>query len=175
MDNLSRQFGLVIAYLLPGFVALIGVAPLVPTVAAWLRPDQAGSFGAPVYATLAATAAGMIVSCFRWLILDRVHAWTGVTAPAFSARALGEQPAAFSFLVESHYRYYQCYANSLVAIAWAYGIHRALHTSPLLGLGSDLGVLILCAVLLAGSRDALSKYRNRSSQLSDMLHSKLKR
>lgn len=165
MDNLNRQFGLVIAYLLPGFVALIGVAPLVPTVAAWLRPDLTASVGAPVYALLAATAAGMIVSCFRWLLVDRLHTLTGVVAPIFDARALNEHPAAFNYLVESHYRYFQFYANTLVAVVFAYAIHRWLRTSSLLSLGTDVAIFILCAVLFAGSRDALTKYRNRSSQL----------
>src|SRR6185312_6193985 len=108
---LTKQFGLLIAYLLPGFVALAGIAPLVPTVAGWLKADQTASFGAPLYALLAATAAGMVVSCFRWLIVDQIHVLTGVTPPAFNARALAERPAAFNYLVEQHYRFYQFYAN----------------------------------------------------------------
>jgi hypothetical protein len=175
MDILSRQFGLVIAYLLPGFIALIGIAPLVSTVTGWLHADQTASFGAPVYVLLAATAVGMIVSCFRWLVVDRVHALTGVVAPTFNARALEENPTAFHYLVESHYRYYQFYANSLVAVLWAYAVHRWLHTSSLLGFGTDVGVLILSVVLFTGSRDALTKYRNRSRQLSDTLNSNTSR
>jgi hypothetical protein len=41
--------------------------------------------------------------------------------------------------------------------------------SPLLRYGTDIGVLILCGVLFAGSRDALSKYRTRSGQLIGQL------
>jgi len=88
-----------------------------------------------------------------------------VPAPAFNAQALEEHPSAFGYLVESHYRYYQFYANTLVAVVWTYSIHRWLRTDAILGFGTDLAVLILCAVLFAGSRDALTKYRNRSSQL----------
>jgi hypothetical protein len=40
-----------------------------------------------------------------------------------------------------------------------------MRTSPLLGLGTDLGVLILCAVLFAGSRDCLAKYYTRTGRL----------
>jgi hypothetical protein len=169
MDTLSRQFGLVIAYLLPGFVALAGIAPLSAIVAKWLYADQTVSFGAPVYALLAATAAGMVVSCFRWFVVDRIHILTGVAAPVFNARALEDRPAAFNLLVESHYRYYQFYANTLVAVVWTYAIYRLLVKSSHLALGTDIGVLILCAVLFAGSRDALSKYRNRSGQLVGQL------
>jgi hypothetical protein len=165
MDILNRQFGLIIAYLLPGFVALAGIAPLVPTVAGWLHVDQSVSLGAPVYAILAATAAGMVVSCFRWLLLDPIYALTGVPSPIFNAQALEERPTAFSYLVESHYRYFQFYANTLVSVVWTYSIHRWLGTDPLLNFGTDVGVLVLCAVLFMGSRDALTKYRNRSRQL----------
>jgi hypothetical protein len=34
--------------------------------------------GPPVYALLTAITVGMIVSCFRWLIVDQVLKWTGV-------------------------------------------------------------------------------------------------
>lgn len=166
MEIFTRQFGLLIAFLLPGFVALAGVAPLVPAVAGWLHADQTASFGAPVYALLAATAAGMVVSCFRWLLVDQILVLAGVPEPDFNARALEERPAAVQFLVQNHYVFYQFYANSVVAVAWSYSIHRWLMRSSRLGYGTDLAVLVLCAVLFAGSRDAISKYRNRSRQLA---------
>ena len=165
MDILNRQFGLIIAYLLPGFIALAGIAPLIPTVAGWLRAGQTANFGAPIYALLAATAAGMIVSCFRWLIVDRIHLLAGVPGPVFNAQALEERPAAFNYLVENHYRYYQFYANTLVALIWTYAIYRIICPSPLLGLGTDVGMLLIAAALFAGSGDSLSKYRVRSKQL----------
>ena len=166
MDIFNRQFGLIIAYLLPGFVALASAAPLVPAVAGWMRADQTAGFGAPLYALLAATAAGMVVSCFRWLVIDQIHALTRIASPSFSARALGTQPNAFNYLVESHYRYYQFYSNMLVAVIWTYSVHRWLTRSPLLNLTTDFGIAVLCGVLFAGSRDALSKYRSRTRQLA---------
>jgi hypothetical protein len=166
MDTLNRPFGLVIAYILPGFIALAGVAPLSTLVAGWLSAgQQATSVSAPLYTLLAATATGMVVSCFRWLLVDQAHALTGLGGPAFNARALEERPVALTFLVEHHYRHYQFYANTLVATVWTYAVHRWRGTSPLLGVGTDLLVLILCAVLFAGSRDTLAKYRARSRQL----------
>ena len=165
MEILTRQFGLLIAYLLPGFVALAGVAALVPAVAAWLRADQTTSLGAPLYALLAATAAGMVVSCFRWLLVDRAILFFGVAAPSFNAKALEEKPTAFNYLVENHYRFYQFYANTLVAVIWTYWIVRSFKLASMPRPGTDLGVAILCAVLFAGARDALSKYRARSVQL----------
>jgi hypothetical protein len=99
------------------------------------------------------------------LIVDRIHLLAGVPGPVFNAQALEEQPAAFNYLVESHYRYYQFYANTLVALISTYSIYRVLRPSPILGVGTDIGILLVAAALFAGSRDALSKYRVRSKQL----------
>lgn len=166
MDNLNRQFGLVIAYLLPGFIALMGVSRVMPVVAGWLRADQSASLGAPLYALLAATAAGMIVSCFRWLLVDQLHALMGITAPHFNAQALQEHPTAFNYLVESHYRYYQFYANTLIAVTWTFAVQwtERSPSSPV-SIGMLLGSFILCVTLFAGSRDALTKYRDRTRRL----------
>ena len=165
MDILNRQFGLVIAYLLPGFIALAGIAPLVPEVTTWLRTNQASSIGAPLYALLAATAAGMVVNCFRWFIIDRLLVLTGVPLPAFNPRALEEHPEAINFLLENHYRFYQAYAGTLLAVIWTYSVYRWLRLSPLLGVGTDAVLLVFCVVLFAGSRDAIIKYRDRSRHL----------
>ncbi len=170
MDTLSRQFGLVVAYLLPGFVSLAGFSLLVPAVARWLSPavsyGEAGlGIGPPVYTLLAALALGMVVSCFRWIVIDHVHSWTGVIPPLWAVERLEERLGAFTYLVEAHYRYYQFYANTLIAVVWTYALNRWMGTSSLLGPGTDLGVVILCAALFAGSRDALAKYYARTSRL----------
>ena len=167
MEAFSRQFGLMIAYLLPGFIGLVGLAPLIPTVAEWLHAAARGDagLGPPVYALLAAMATGMVVSSVRWLLIDHIHGWMGIKAPPLDFAAMDGRLHAFNYIVEGNYRYYQFNSNGLVAVAWAYSVHRILQTSRLLGPGTDLGVLILCAVLFAASRDALAKYYRRSSGL----------
>jgi len=44
-------------------------------------------------------------------------------------------------------------------------VNRAFGTLPFLGLGTDLGILILSLVLFAASRDALAKYYARTGRL----------
>src|SRR5262245_46345723 len=131
MDASSKQFGVMIAYLLPGFIVLAGLAPLSPTIEAWLQPlDHAeASLGAPLYAVLAATTLGMIASCFRWLLIDHVHHWTGVKPPVWDDSRLEERIGAFNYLVDNHYRYYQFYANILISVAIAYSVNRVMGTS----------------------------------------------
>jgi len=163
----SRQFGLIVAFLIPGFIGLAGVAPLIPIVGEWLRPVNLGSFGIgpTIYALIAAIAVGMILSCVRWLVVDHLHQWSGIATPTWDFRQLENRLEALDYLSDNHYRYYQFYANTLVAVLWAYPVNRLLHTSPLLGFGTDFGVALLCIVLFLGSRDALSKYRIRADQL----------
>ena len=163
----NNQFGLIVAYLLPGFIGLAGIAPLLPSIGAWLQPTaiSEASLAPPVYVLLAAMTVGMIASCFRWLLIDHIHQWTGVVRPEWDDRRLEERLAAFNYLVESHYRYYQFVSNALVAVIFAYVVNRCVEKSSLLGVGTDLGVLIVCATLFAASRDALSKYYTRTGRL----------
>ncbi len=108
-----------VAYLLPGFIGLTGIAPFAPIVVAWLRPTeqtQAG-LGPPVYAVLAAVTIGMIVSCFRWLLIDQIHHRTGIVPPAWDDSRLGDRLPAFDYLVGVHYQFYLFSSNTVVALA----------------------------------------------------------
>lgn len=168
METINKNFGLVVAYLLPGFIGLGGVALLVPAVASWIAPvpDGAGlGLGPPVYAVLSAIAAGMVFSCVRWLVLDQLLHWCGLTPPAWNFERLKQQLDVFNYLVEYHYRYYQFYGNTIVALLWTYLLNRTLADAPYLGVGTDVGVIVISVVLLAGARDSLSKYYNRTMHL----------
>ena len=167
MNDTNKQFGLMVAYLLPGFIGLAGLAPFAPAVAAWLRPLDAAQAGVgpPVYAVLAATTIGMIVSCFRWLTIDQIHHLTGLTPPVWDDRRLKDRLAAFDYLVFSHYVFYQFASNTLVAVVAAYALNRWCSTVRLLGPATDIGMLMLTAALFAASRDALRKYFDRTTRL----------
>jgi len=73
---------------------------------------------------------------------------------------------AYETLIEIHYRYYQWYSNMLIALLFLL-ISRVLTE----GLGAILdgysvGILILCGVFFAGSRDTiLKKYYDRGAKL----------
>jgi len=163
----SNQFGLVVAYLLPGFIGLAGIAPFAPLVAGWLTPIgyAEASLGPPIYAVLAAGTIGMVVGALRWFVIDHIHNWTGLKPPIWDDSRLEARLSAFNYLVENHYRYYQFYANTMVAVIFAYLINQVMGTSSLFGLGTDICVVVLCCALFAGSRDALTKYYSRTSRL----------
>lgn len=169
VSTLSNQnFGLLIAYVVPGFVALWGVSYLSPTVESWINGCQQGSptVGGLMYVTLASLAAGMTVSTVRWAVIDQLHHATGIVPPAWKFAHLEDKLQGYLTLIENHYRYYQCHSNLLVAVAFCYGARVFCKGTPLPHpLGASLGFLVLEAILLAGSRNALAKYYSRTQQL----------
>jgi hypothetical protein len=163
----NNQFGLIVAYLLPGFIGLAGIAHFVPLISVWLRPTTyaEASLGPPIYVLIAATTIGMVMNALRWIVVDHVHWWTGMVPPVWDDTKLETRLDAFDYLVENHYRYYQFVANTLVAVLWTYLINRLFGTSSLLSIRTDIGVAILCAALFATSRETLLKYYSRTSRL----------
>lgn len=168
MKNVSADnFGLLIAYLLPGLTVLWGLGYVSPTMRSWLgttstSPPTIGGF---LYVTLASVAAGLIVSTVRWAVLDTIHHWTGIRRPNWDFARLQENVTAFDVLIEIHYRYYQHYGNMLVSLAFAYAARRSalgLWSAPLGWL--DLGLLLLALVFFFGSRDTLRKYYQRTAR-----------
>ena len=165
MKNLSsRNFGLVISYLLPGLVALWGASYFSPTLQSWLgsRPPDTPTIAGFFYVTLAALGAGMTVSTIRWMVLDTIHHWTGVRRPDFDYARLECNIHAFDLLVRHHYDYYKWHANLLVSVAFTYFAHRTatgFWTRPLTGI--DALVLLLGSVLFVGSRNNLKNYYRR--------------
>src|SRR5215468_4916591 len=134
------NFGLLIAYILPGFTALRGVPFLPGLSAAWGMADAEAGLTLPgiLSGTVEALAAGLTVSTVRWLVLDTLHHRTGLRPPPWDFALLEKNVAAFELLVHIHYRYYKFYANMVVALAWAYTLR-----------GYDLGWRGLAYWLLA--------------------------
>ena len=117
----NENFGLVIAYILPGFVALWGVSYFSPTVESWITASQQGapSVAGFMYVTLASVGTGLTVSGVRWLVIDTIHHLTGLTRPEWKFVNLDDKLKGFLTLNEGHYRYYQHFANMFVAA----GVH----------------------------------------------------
>ena len=160
----EKNFGLIVAYMLPGFVSLWGVSHFSPTVDAWISTSKAGgpSVGGFLYVTLGSLALGMTVSAIRWMVIDTIHHLTGVRRPACDFANLEERLQGFLTLVEHHYRYYQHYANTLVACALAYAcVAAAGHLNPFEVSVSNVSFVLLEAVLFLSSRNALCRYYTR--------------
>lgn len=166
-ENPINDFGLLIAYVLPGFVALWGVSVLDPSVNFFIldtgenQPTVAGFF----FSTIAAIVAGLIVSTVRWLTIDPLHRLMGVQHPDWDAALLEQNINAFNVLIEGHYRFYLWYANTTIAVLWVFIARRiAIGGGWTVG-GWDAGLLAVTPLLFMGSRDTLTKYYARVGRL----------
>ena len=156
----SESFGLLIAYVLPGFVLLWGLSHVSPTVALWLGTSASAgpTVGGFLYVTLGSVAAGITVSTLRWLVIDTIHHCTGIKKPEWDFTRLQSRTAAFETLIEIHYRYYQAYSNGLIAVAIACAtrwLTTAFHFGELIVV---IGIEVLFFI---GSRDTIDKYYQR--------------
>ena len=164
-DSLEKNFGLTIAFLLPGFVCLAAMSRFSPTIAVWMsiEPSSSPSVVGFLYVLLASTGAGLIASAVRWLIIDSLHHRTGLRPPQWDFARLQSNYDAFQLAVEHNYRHYQFYANMIVA-SLLFGFCDQLVRGPWsAGALAAAGALEL--VLLATSRDCLRRYYARTEQL----------
>ena len=164
----TNNFGLLIAFLLPGFTALWGASYFSETLRAWLGtvPPDAPSVGGFLYVTLASVAAGIMASTVRWAVIDKIHHWTGLREPLWDFSRLQENVSAYNVLREMHLRYYYFYGNVLVSLVFVYIARRSALGFFSAPLGwADLVFVLLAVILFAGSRDTLRKYYERVGQL----------
>ena len=163
-DVTTNNFGLLIAFVLPGFVLLWGMAPYSSTISGWLgqATGNAPTVGGFLYITLASVGIGQLVSTLRWLLIDSLHHATGIQKPNVDFSRLKDSVDAFDRLIEIHYRYYQWHANALVASI----IAAVLRWSADGFQCHEFGLLLAIDVLLfVGSRDTMSKYQRRVEDL----------
>jgi hypothetical protein len=165
----ENNFGLIIAFLLPGFILLYGLSYSSNDVGVWLAKfsgKDSATIGGFLYATLASLALGLIVSAARWLIVDHMLAWTGVRDPGLHFENLTHKETleAFSAAVANHYRFYQYYSNTLIAIAGVFCVYLASHNWSMSWKlwATFVGIVV---VLFFGSRDARKKYFTRAGKI----------
>jgi hypothetical protein len=164
----TNNFGILIAYLLPGFVTVWGISFFSKTVRGWLGAStlNAPTVGGFLYVTLGSIAAGLVISMVRWAILDGIHHETGIPEPKWKFSQLEDKLNAFEGLVEYHYRYYQFNSNMFLAVVFTYVAWLLSHQISFYQAGwMNLVFLFLEAVFWLGSRDTLRKYYQRTADV----------
>ena len=164
----TNNFGLLIAYVLPGFTCLWGLSYVSGTVRSWLSttPTDAPTVGGFLYVTLASIAPGLTVSTIRWAVIDTIHHRTGIPRPEWDFSHLQEKVAAFEALVEIHYRYHQFNAGVFLSLLFAYGARRfslGFWSTPIGWL--DFAFALIELIFFVGSRDSFNKYVVRGNML----------
>jgi hypothetical protein len=160
-EGFGTNFGLLIAYVLPGFTAIQGLPFLGGDSAPWgvMGGEASPTIPGFLSGTVAAIAAGLTVSTVRWLLIDTLHHRTGLRPPAWDFALLDKNVAALEFLIQHHYRYYKFYGNESVALVWAY-----ITGGYALG-WRGLVYWLLAVLFLLASRDALRRYYERGGRV----------
>lgn len=168
-DISNRNFGLLIAHIVPGFIALWGLQDVSPTVRLWMSAASTASdlptVGGFLYVTLASVALGMTVGAIRWCLIDWAHHHTGLPRPAWDDSRLQANLEAFDLIVEHHYRYYQFHANTIVSLIVVYVAHRWSYGFDHFDGVRETAILLLSAVFWATSRSNLHRYYTRVTAL----------
>ncbi len=172
-DISDKNFGPLIAFCLPGFILLLALSYSLPDVKDWLAisaSKEGASIGGFLYSTLASLSLGLLLSGLRWATVDQIlerEFWIfGEALPKIDFKELDNKDklAAFLGVVENHYRYYQYYSNSLVAVElgglsylWKFGKASAFQWTL---------AIILIGILFAASRDCFRKFRIRGAAVT---------
>jgi hypothetical protein len=168
-DVTDKNFGVIIAFLLPGFILLWGLSFSSDVVSSWLTRSSAensASVGGFLYATLASLALGLLISAVRSVVIDTAFRCVGIRDPGLDYGKLKDKDTANAFneAIENNYRYYQYYANSLVAMVTAFGAYCFKEPGCanwklwIVGIGITL-------VLFVTSKDMLTKFYQRAHNI----------
>jgi hypothetical protein len=119
-DLSSSNFGLIIAYIIPGFTALHGIPGYAANPTALTVAGNEQSIAGFLSITIDALFIGLTLSAARWLVIDSIHNRTGIRPPKWDFSALEKATDAYTLLIKNHYQYYKFYANMMLALLLAY-------------------------------------------------------
>lgn len=169
MEITEKNFGLVIAFWLPGFLLIWGLSYTSDQVASLLtdwREAKEVTIGGFLYVTAASLAAGMLISAVRWFLVDQLFHLCGIK-PISKEKFIGlgtkDRRDAFLEIVQNHYRYYQYYSNSMVSIIISFVVYLSYgHHADSLWPYFVAGAIVV--MLFFASRDCYKKYVERGTQ-----------
>lgn len=165
MDKLPTSFGLSIAFLFPGFIALVAIAQFAPTVRSWLSGEDTGG---AILATVASAGLGAFISHCRSLLFDEaLKRWRPhLDELNHENRGRDGKEFAYQTLITNHYHFYMFALNTVVAgwslfFAWWWVVQPPWRLY-LATLGVAIGASL---VLVRTGNGALEKFNSKAVQL----------
>lgn len=170
----DRSFGAITAFLIPGLIALFGIATVNPTVASWFGGAQtAPTLVGFLFVMAAALALTTVITSLRWLLFEHVR-WPlrkgplVTPAPPFDQSQRRDREAAYQDIRYQHYYHYLSSTNCAVAIqiavwTWLIGSPGALALLPRLAILS--GAVGASLVLGAAGCNAIARYDEKMERL----------
>jgi len=162
----SIDFGVVIAFVAPGFVAFQAISYHMPTAGAWMSAasERDQSVGVFLFVLLASLSLGLVVSGVRALVIDKLFCWPrlpwGLSVQHYTidwSKVDENKLLVLTTIRDNFYRYYQFYSNSVVAlVVWA--LARSYSTEPYLSCLQIALIVGGIVALLLSSRQSLHLY-----------------
>lgn len=167
----STTFGLLIAFLLPGLVALIALSYWVPllqvTFNTFLTTDA--NLGLAILVLLIAVVVSLQLTLVRWLLFEVLLCRPYRLKPQdFQNLGTEGKLLAFRGAVEEHYRYHQFWGSMSIVIPIFYlGWAREMGAFPITGKSLLILALFLFmeGVTVAGAVIAYRNYVERAKQI----------
>jgi hypothetical protein len=161
----SLDFGVVIAFVAPGFLAFQAVAIYMPSAAALMTAaaEKDQGVGVFLFVVLASLSIGLVVSGVRAITLDNLLRFQHLGSFAVPqlrlnwSRVDDKNLPILLTIRDGHFRHYQFYANTLVAVVvWA--IARVAAPGPALHWQHWALIVAVLLALLFSARDSLRRY-----------------
>ena len=178
---LNKAYELIIAFLLPGFIALAGVAAVNAEVKAWFGTATAApTIAGFLFMLAAAFTLGILTSAVRWFVFEKARIWKlcgPMVKPAaqLDMSQRSECEATYQDLRHQHYYYYLAHANMAVAapaavVTWMVGTRQV--PWPLAPFHSTWHLVIIvvataagAGILAAAACNAVARYEERRGAL----------
>jgi len=167
-DQVSKNFGLVIAFVVPGFIGLWALSYFDATTAKWLgvAAEKETTVGGFLFVLVASIGVGVFLSGIRHLFFDRFLLKDLGRPPQLDQKKRKDLEGPYQSLKEDHYRFYQFYSNTAVALPIAF-LFWVVTQSPAQARAIVVGVVLLMAVaiLYVSARHCLARYREKQRDL----------
>ena len=148
----SLEFGHVIAFLLPGFVAFYGLGYVSPRAAELINSSMSKDpgIGIIVFGVLISLSCGMVLGAVREVVFDNLHLMTGVKATSLDYGKLVDEHvlAASQAAIANTFAYCEFHGNMLVAILFV-AVARLIHGGFDLQQEWPLVVVLVLATLVS--------------------------
>jgi hypothetical protein len=166
------DFGALIAFVAPGFVAFQGLAYHVPTAACWIQAasEKEQNVGVFLFVALASLSIGLAVSGVRSLVVDfilksKCLGKLGVPESRLNWALIDDTNLQSLITIrDNFYRYYQFYANTAVAFLLV-AICQWGSTRPKVGCIAKVVFWLTVIVLFLSARQSFALYIKSVNEL----------
>lgn len=170
-DITSTTFGILIAYLLPGFTALLALSYWFEVIRSHFQTflTTSSNVGLFLIVILVSIVLSMQITLVRWVLFEKLICRGHQLGPSDFAKIDSElKLAAFRAAVDEHYRYHQFWGSMVVVqllIYSGWGVELVRHLNLWSGIALSSGMIGMLILTGVGAYEAFVNYVNRARKM----------